>query len=570
MVIIHGRTICLHQEFQRDDVVGRKACFVKTDRLILGDCIQTLNSLDAGWADLAIADPPYNIGYKYDVYVDRLEDDEYLEWTRAWILATVRSLKPDGTFWIAIGDEYAAEVKRVAESCGLHMRNWVIWYYTFGVHCTTKFTRSHTHLLYFVKDPKRFTFNADEIRVPSARQLVYNDKRANSVGRVPDNTWVLRPQDIGDGGFLPDHDTMYVPRIAGTFKERAQFHGCQLPEQLLGRIVRACSDPEEIVIDPFSGTGSTLVTAKKLGRHWLGVELSEDYGQFSCDRLDEVRTGDPLNGGEEPTTSAPRTTIDRQKNLRRPQGIDETALIDAFANLKGSPTIDRMVADPFLNAEFIDNCSTRQIPGRPADWCRVLMNLRRSGNYPELKRQGGSRDRMDWKNADAFEFACEMGLRRMLDEGYRSLDDVLCDPEAAMRFDRYCRAVCPGRTSFEYRWVAMKLRKSVDQWGSTSAGDSPLDQAESLDIIRCPPGPCVYVVLARNELPAFVGFTHNMEERLEATKLALDGIRDWIPNNGEWLIRTSEVRPDEGRSRQRAFVNDLRPRLNFLVKNSSS
>jgi site-specific DNA-methyltransferase (adenine-specific) len=64
----------------------------------------------------------------------------------------------------------------------------VIWYYTFGVHCIKKFARSHAHLFYFVKDPKRFTFNDREIRVPSARQLVYFDSRANPEGKLPDNT----------------------------------------------------------------------------------------------------------------------------------------------------------------------------------------------------------------------------------------------------------------------------------------------------------------------------------------------------------------------------------------------
>ncbi len=71
-----------------------------------------------------------------------------------------RALKPNGTFWLAIGDEYAAELKVIVHrEVGFHLRSWVIWYYTFGVNCTKKFSRSHAHLLYFVKDPKAFTFN---------------------------------------------------------------------------------------------------------------------------------------------------------------------------------------------------------------------------------------------------------------------------------------------------------------------------------------------------------------------------------------------------------------------------
>src|SRR5262249_51559259 len=134
---------------------------------------------------------------------------------------------------------------------GFHCRSWVVWYYTFGVNCKYKFSRSHAHLFHFVKDAKAFTFNHEAIRVPSARQLVYADGRANPTGRLPDDTWILRPQDL-PGSFTAEEDTWYFPRVAGTFKERAGFHGCQMPEQLLGRIIRVCSNTGELVFDPFS------------------------------------------------------------------------------------------------------------------------------------------------------------------------------------------------------------------------------------------------------------------------------------------------------------------------------
>ena len=119
--------------------------------------------------------------------------------------------------------------------------------------------------------------------------MVYGDGRANPNGRLPDDTWMippraievmtsentftLRPQDVPDG-FQPDDDTWYFPRVAGTFKQRAGWHGCQMPEQLLGRIIRACSNSEELVLDPFAGSGTTLTVAKKLDRRYLGFELS--------------------------------------------------------------------------------------------------------------------------------------------------------------------------------------------------------------------------------------------------------------------------------------------------------
>lgn len=280
---------------------------MKLNSVHQGDCIEAMRSMKPGVVDLAFADPPFNIGYRYDVYDDRRADGDYLQWCHDWMAEVVRVLKPNGTFWLAIGDEYAAEMKVMMQR-ELHLvcRSWVVWYYTFGVNCRNKFTRSHAHLFYMVKDPKDFTFLADEVRVPSARQLVYADRRANPVGRLPDDTWILRPQDLPEG-FQGDQDTWYFPRVAGTFKERAGFHGCQMPEQLLGRIIRACSRPKELVLDPFAGSGTTLAVAKKLKRRFLGIELSEQYAQLVTRRLDAIRPGDPLDGAPEPLVSAPDT-----------------------------------------------------------------------------------------------------------------------------------------------------------------------------------------------------------------------------------------------------------------------
>src|SRR5688500_4069934 len=237
----------------------------KLNQVHLGDCLAGMKDLPEGCVDLAFADPPFNIGYDYDVYDDRQGHEEYLKWSKQWIAAVHRALKPNGTFWLAIGDDYAAELKVASQQVGFHCRSWVIWYYTFGVNCKQKFSRSHTHLFHFVKDPKNFTFNRDAIRVPSARQLVYADARADSRGRLPDDTWILRPQDAV-GSFTPEENVWHFPRVCGTFKERAGWHGCQMPEQLLGRIIKACSGPGETVLDPFGGSGTTLVVAKKLER----------------------------------------------------------------------------------------------------------------------------------------------------------------------------------------------------------------------------------------------------------------------------------------------------------------
>ena len=286
-----------------------------TNKIYEMDCIEGLAKIEPGSVDLAFADPPFNIGYQYDVYHDRRESDDYLDWSKRWMAGVRDALKADGTFWLAIGDEYAAELKMIAQrELGFTCRSWVIWYYTFGVNCTRGFSRSHTHLFHFVKDAKRFTFNADDpaVRVPSARQLVYADNRANPKGRLPDNTWILRPQDLPEG-FTPDQDTWYFPRVAGTFKEREGFHGCQMPEQLLGRIIRSCSKEREIVLDPFGGSGTTLTVAKKLDRQWIGFELSKDYASRIKERLRAARVGDKLDGAADPLTSAPPTHLPKKR-----------------------------------------------------------------------------------------------------------------------------------------------------------------------------------------------------------------------------------------------------------------
>jgi len=279
------------------------------DTILSGDCTEVLSQLPAGSVDLVFADPPFNIGYEYDVYQDEKPYEHYLNFSRKWIGGVHRVLKDTGTFWLAIGDEYAAELKLIAQNdAGFTCRSWVIWYYTFGVNCKKKFNRSHAHLFHFVKNPKRFTFNAADpgLRVPSARQLVYGDTRANSEGRLPDDTWILRPQDVPEG-FRADEDTWYYPRVAGTFKERAGFHGCQMPEQLLGRIIRASSQAGELVLDPFAGSGTTLVAAKKLKRRFLGIELSDSYRAQALARLAAASPGEDLNGSADPLKSAPAT-----------------------------------------------------------------------------------------------------------------------------------------------------------------------------------------------------------------------------------------------------------------------
>jgi DNA modification methylase len=240
------------------------------NKIICGDCIEVLSRADAPFADLIFADPPFNIGYKYDKYHDKVEGDKYITWTTDWMSACKKVLKPTGSFYIAIGDDYAANVKIIADQLGLVMRNWIIWHYTFGQQTKDKFARSHTHIFYFVNDEKNFTFNDYAVRVPSDRQLIYDDRRANPKGKMPDDVW---------------EDS----RVCGTFKERTGWHPCQMPESLLMRIIAVSSNQGDCVIDPFIGSGTTATAALKLQRNYLGIEISKDYAEKAKQRLAQMK-----------------------------------------------------------------------------------------------------------------------------------------------------------------------------------------------------------------------------------------------------------------------------------------
>lgn len=247
---------------------------MKPNTIYCGDACELLESWPAGGVDLVFADPPFNIGYVYDRYTDDLPDEQYVAWSRRWMAACQRVLKPTGSFYVAIGDEFAADIRVLGRELGLHLRNWIIWHYSFGQNTKNKFCRSHTHIFYFTKDPRHFTFNDHLLRFPSARHTEYQDLRANPAGRLPDDVW----DDF--------------PRVCGTFKERAGVHGCQMPEALLMRIILASSRPGELVLDPFVGSGTTVAAAQRLARQYLGIDVSETYVRRTRQRLARRRNED--------------------------------------------------------------------------------------------------------------------------------------------------------------------------------------------------------------------------------------------------------------------------------------
>jgi site-specific DNA-methyltransferase (adenine-specific) len=259
----------------------------QTNQIIHGDSIEILNKGPEGWVDLCFADPPFNIGYLYKGYDDEKDVNEYVDWSERWMRAVHRALKPGGSFYLAIGDEFAADLCHVARrKIGFHMRNWIIWHYTFGQQTRKMFAKSHTHILYFTKQKDGFTFNADDVRVASARQTTYADKRANSKGKLPDDVWFLRPQEAAPHAYFePGGDTWNESRVCGTFKEREGWHGCQMPFGVLNRIIKASSNKNDIVLDPFNGSGTTVVAAALLDRQYVGIDQADEYVAHARKRL---------------------------------------------------------------------------------------------------------------------------------------------------------------------------------------------------------------------------------------------------------------------------------------------
>ncbi len=260
-------------------------------RVYLGDCRDVLANLpDKGKVDLIFADPPFNWDVPYDEWRDGMPRAEYERFTFDWLDGCIAALAPHGSLWVNIPDDTAAEIVLHLKRRGLTMINWCIWHFRFGQHRHTSFIMSKVHALYFVLNPEARTWNPDAVLEQSDRAAIYNDPRTHA----KDSNQGLRvPMDVWYG--------KYWGRIQGNNKERRPLHHNQIPEVYLERVIRACSNEGDLVLDPFLGSGTTCTVARALKRRSIGIEFGKGNAASAFER---IRSGPVHLIGDEKPSSA--------------------------------------------------------------------------------------------------------------------------------------------------------------------------------------------------------------------------------------------------------------------------
>ena len=240
--------------------------------LYRGDSVAWLASLPPESVDLIFADPPYNIN---KAGWDSFESQEhYIAWSMTWIAPAARALKPTGSLYICGFSEILADLKHPASRYFDGCR-WLVWHYKNKANLGRDWGRSHESILHFRRS-SAFRLNLDPVRIPyGAHTLKYpSHPQARTShygkGQAPRENWTPNP-----GGAKPK-DVIELPTTCNGMGEKTP-HPTQKPEELLRRLILAASDPGGLVVDPFSGSGTTLTVAEQLGRRWAACDLSAEY-----------------------------------------------------------------------------------------------------------------------------------------------------------------------------------------------------------------------------------------------------------------------------------------------------
>jgi DNA modification methylase len=247
------------------------------DRIFQGDCIDILNSMAEKSVDLIFADPPYNLQLSQELWrpnltkVDAVNDswdqfssfEEYDTFTHDWLAACRRVLKDKGTIWIIGTYHNIYRVGAVLQNLGFWILNDVVWVKTNPMpnFRGVRFTNAHETLLWAQKEKgAHYTFN-------------YRDMKSLNDDLQMRSDWLL-------------------PLCTGAERVKLngqKAHSTQKPEALLYRVILSSSNPGDVVLDPFFGTGTTGAVAKRLHRHWIGIEQDEGYIRVAQERIDEIQ-----------------------------------------------------------------------------------------------------------------------------------------------------------------------------------------------------------------------------------------------------------------------------------------
>lgn len=244
------------------------------NNIIQGDCLDLLQQIPDESVDMTFADPPFNLKKGYNSYKDRLQIQEYLDWCELWINEMVRITKPTGAIflhnipkWLTF---YTTYLNTIAD-----FKHWISWDAP-----TAPMGKSlqpgHYGILFYVKDAKQFKFN--EIRHPHKRNRKTNILAKDYGGKKA----MLHPY----GPLVSDVWTDIHRVKHNKFRDE---HPCQLPIHLLERIILMSTNENDIVLDPFSGTGTTAIAAKRLGRQYIGLELDPVYVEITKSKLEQEK-----------------------------------------------------------------------------------------------------------------------------------------------------------------------------------------------------------------------------------------------------------------------------------------
>ena len=273
--------------------------------LFQGDSITWLSSLGTGTVDLVFADPPYNIN-KAD-WDDFESQEAYIAWSIRWIEQASRILKPTGSLYVCGYSEILADIKHPA-SRFFKRAKWLVWHYKNKANLGSNWGRSHESILHFRKTDL-FRLNVDAVRIPYGNHTLKYPSHPQAVtsqygnGKKRGDDWTPNPL-----GAKPK-DVIEIPTTCNGMAEKTP-HPTQKPEELLRRLVLAASDDAQLVVDPFSGSGTTAVVAEQLGRKWMGCDLSVEYNEWAINRIESAKRMSPLQWIEyDRATAARRESI---------------------------------------------------------------------------------------------------------------------------------------------------------------------------------------------------------------------------------------------------------------------